>query len=102
MCELDCGVSVEIIKDRMRRGLTGEALIKPVDGPKNYKIDKKKAQEIWKDVIRESKKLNRKVSVSEKIARKHKVSRHIVDNIRFGNTWNDVTGLVKKYYSKAG
>lgn len=93
------GISKSTIKRRVDCGLTGDDLTKP---PKagNYKITEKEAKAIWKDVLRLSKKYKPKeVNICQMVANKHGVTKALVQNMKCGMTWNQVTGLEKLRYN---
>lgn len=93
-------VSQRTIKARADRGLIGAELTAPVK-PGNFKIDEKKAKAIWKDIQQLVKAYPPKtIDITGMVARKHGVSKSLVTNIRSGNTWNQVTGLIKKIYDR--
>lgn len=93
-------VSQRTIRARAERGLSGADLIAPVK-PGNFKIDEKKAKAIWRDIQRLVKTHPPKaIDITGMVARKHNVSKSLVTNIRGGNTWNHITGLIKKVYDR--
>lgn len=92
--------SKRTIKARANRGLSGKDLTKP-EKPGNFKIDKKKAKDIWLDIVRFVEIYPpRTVDITGMVARHHGVSATLVNNIRHGRSWNSVTGLPKRNYDR--
>lgn len=96
---MELQVSISTIKDRIRRGVPDSELNKPA-GEKNLKIDAGVALKIWRHLQWLGKNSKSKASISTATAEKFGVSRSIVDNIRYGNTWNKVTGMPRRNYKK--
>lgn len=93
------GIHRSTIKWRLEHGLSGPALLKPPRAG-NYKITEDQAREIWADVQMLANNCRyREFNVCQVVADHYGISKHLVQNIRHGVSWNSITGLeIKKYY----
>ena len=83
---------IDLIDSRIRSGWTHKAKVGPA---KNAKVTEMKAIEIWES-YKSMSGASVRTSIRKMLAKKHGVSYHIVSNIIYGNTWNDITGLPKR------
>ena len=93
------GINCNTIKHRLNRGLAGADLVKP---PKagNFQITEQQAREIWQDIQHYAKTYPaRSIDITAAVASYHGVSYSIVENIRYGGSWNRITGLPKRQRS---
>lgn len=79
----------------------------PLDAPRkgrngrggNYQITEAQARKIWADIQHLTATYPKKtVDITAMVARHNKVSKSLVQNIRYGRSWNSVTGLEFKKY----
>ncbi|WP_333609660.1 hypothetical protein [Arsukibacterium sp.] len=90
-------LSQRAINDRAKRGITGADLYKPLN-PGNHKIDQAKAESIWADLQALAVLPKGIINVLKVLADKHQVPLSVVKHIKYGRTWNHVTGLAKRIY----
>lgn len=90
------GINCNTIKHRLNRGLTGADLVKP---PKagNFQITEQQARAIWHDIQHYAATYPSKtIDITGLVAEHHGVSKTLVNNIRHGGSWNNITGLPKR------
>ena len=83
---------IDLIDSRIRSGWTYKTKTGPAN---NAKISEMKVREIWED-YKSMSGASVKTSIPKMLAKKHRVSCHIVSNIVYGNAWNRITGLPKR------